>query len=136
MRTSKQVQELIEERSQSRDRLEGEISLLRFELTKTLEWEAMRRLIQDWEAERVLDHRMERGVAVVQATWWEPTPGGRIRKCYVGAGLRHDRARVELLSVFEVTDYRGRSMRLVHGLCPPLEICLDILRIYKVEKET
>lgn len=137
MRTTKQIQEDISHAIRIVEEQEKLLSALRREHIATLEYEGIMKIIWEWEKERVLEHRMQNGAkAVLRATWWTPTPGGRIRKCFIGAGLRHDRVRSDLLSVFEVTDYRGRSMHLLHGLCPPLEIVLDIQRIYEVRKET
>lgn len=75
------------------------------------------------------------GSFFVCATAWESSAGGRVLRCRVGAGLRRkDGTGTDLLAVYEITDYRGRTMALVHGQRPPEEIELEMLRGFDAKR--
>lgn len=153
-RSSVEIKEALAKAEKRLEDLEDEIAQLQGQLETAYAYEARMREIAEWEAEYVLQIRSEKGSVVLRATWWRTGPDGRIRRCYVGAGIRIEpkpaTARYtvdldgsvtdigvtcELLAVYELTDYRERSMSLVYGQRPPVDIEMEIMRRFKVKRE-
>lgn len=132
MNTAK-IESAIAEKKQQVTVLNAEIARLHDDLLVEQDLEKARAERAEWSAVR--DLRCELGEFHSCASEWQSTPGGRIRKSLLGAGLRRvDTGEIQLLCVYELADYRGRTMSLKYGSRPPVEIELELQRRYGISR--